>query len=166
MKLSMILLRSMLSERRGFVLISGPYGTGKTHMLAATVNHARKSNIPSVYMNAEELLDHLRRTYALDADVSFDGLWHRVSNATVLCLDELGRENPTPWARAKLFELLDDRYERATVGGARERVLTVIATNLGIAQLDGYLRSRILDVRHDCVAAIELWNTPDMRQRS
>jgi DNA replication protein DnaC len=147
----------------GFSLLSGGYGTGKTHMLCATVNQARAAGWTSVYTNAEQLLEHFRHAYDPKVEnVTFDGLWQRVMDARVLCIDELDRYNPTAWAQAKMFQLLDDRYEAALYGGARERRLTVLATNLRPHELPESLYSRLMDSDS---AVFDLWDVSDMRQQ-
>lgn len=124
-----------------FFTLSGPYGIGKTRMLTCIVNEARESRWPAVYLTTAQLLDHLRSAYAPGAEVSFDGMWDRVSTARVLALDELDRWNPTPWAQEKFFQLIDARYR------AGAEMLTVFATNSDIDNLPGYVQSRMMDRR-------------------
>jgi DNA replication protein DnaC len=124
-----------------FLTLSGPYGIGKTRMLTCIVNEARESRWPAVYLTTAQLLDHLRNAYAPNAEVSFDGMWERVSKARVLALDELDRWNPTPWAQEKFFQLIDARYR------AGAEMLTVFATNSDIDNLPGYVQSRMMDRR-------------------
>lgn len=143
----------------GFIVLLGPNGCGKTHILQAAVNLALSLDWPAVWTKTEALLDHFRQAYAPNARIDFDGVYENVVNANVLCLDELGRENPTPWAQAKLFELLDDRY-RASIE-TRDPKLTVVASNLRIDDLPDYIASRARDSR---CQLFELWDAPDMRK--
>ena len=143
----------------GFIVLLGPNGCGKTHILQAAVNLALSLDWPAVWTKTETLLDHFRRAYAPDARTDYDGVYSNVVQANVLCLDELGRENPTPWAQAKLFELLDDRYRSGI--DMRDRKLTVIASNLRIDDLPDYIASRARDSR---CQLFELWDAPDMRR--
>lgn len=154
-------LRGMLDEvpPRGIALLAGGYGIGKTHLLCASVNHAIKQNWTAVYTSAEELLDHFRRAYAPDAKFNYDGLFDRVKNARVLCLDEIDRINPTPWAESQLFKLLNSRYE-ASVYGGQDAQLTIMATNRRPADLDGYLLSRLRDSGG---RIYEMWEARDFR---
>jgi DNA replication protein DnaC len=79
------------------------------------------------------------------------------SNRDVLFLDELDKSNDTPWAQERMFQLLDQRYQRAV----REEALTVIASNKSTDALDGYLKSRLYDVR---VGQVVYLNGTDARK--
>lgn len=146
----------------GFLLLSGPYGCGKSHLLAAAVNAAIGKRWSAVYFSSEELLDHFRRAYAPDSQVSYDGLYGRVVNATVLCLDEFERTSSTDWAQSQMFKLLDARFEAALYGSNGGRKLTILATNSPRKDLDPYLLSRLSDVR--AARFFDLTGAPDMRQ--
>ena len=52
-------------------------------------------------------------------------------------LDDLGTESATPWAREKLFQLLNHRYAA--------RLPTVITTTSQIDEIEPRLHSRMLD---------------------
>jgi DNA replication protein DnaC len=54
-----------------------------------------------------------------------------------MVLDDLGVENPSPWAQEKLFQLLNYRYNH--------RLPTIITTNTDLDLLDPRIRSRLLD---------------------
>jgi len=60
-----------------------------------------------------------------------------VKSAPVLVLDDLGTESATPWAREKLYQLLNYRYV--------SRLPTVITTATAIKSLDPRLESRMMD---------------------
>ena len=58
----------------------------------------------------------------------------------VLAIDELVKVGQTDWARERIFQLLDARYQRAV----RQEALTIIAANhQNLDELSGYLRSRM-----------------------
>jgi chromosomal replication initiation ATPase DnaA len=121
--------------------LRGAYGTGKTRLLAATVNAGREQGFPSVYTTMGGLLSHLRRAIGREGPLSYDGLAELVGRCTILCLDEVDRIHATGWAEQQLFELIDRRYR-----AGRER-LTVLATNAPWEELAGYLASRLGDTR-------------------
>jgi DNA replication protein DnaC len=122
----------------GWLLLEGTYGCGKTH-LAAAIGNLRLMNGDNVlFITSPDLLDHLRSAYGPDAEMTYDETFDRVRNADLLILDDLGVENPSPWAQEKLFQLLNHRYTY--------RLPTVITTNADIDRLDPRIRSRLLDV--------------------
>lgn len=122
----------------GWLLLEGTYGCGKTH-LAAAVGNARVAQGDSVlFITTPDLLDHLRAAYGPSSEIGYDETFDRVRNAPVLILDDLGVENPSPWAQEKMFQLLNHRYSH--------RMPTVITTNADIDTLDARIRSRLLDV--------------------
>ena len=56
-----------------------------------------------------------------------------------LVLDDLGSESPTAWAREKLYQLLNYRYNK--------KLMTVVTTNIDLNLIDERLASRLQD-RH------------------
>lgn len=121
----------------GWLVLSGAYGCGKTHLAAAIANARLDMGEPVIFMVVPDLLDHLRATYSPQSEVSYDNLFELVKNAPLLILDDLGAHSSTPWAQEKLFQLLNHRY----VTG----LSTVITTNQRIDELEPRLRSRLMD---------------------
>jgi DNA replication protein DnaC len=119
--------------------LTGEFGCGKTHLAAAIANHqilVRRS-LP-LFVLVPDLLDHLRATFSPTSTTTLDRLFEQVKNASLLVLDDLGTESATPWAREKLFGLLNHRYVA--------RLPTVITIN-DLNNTDARLISRISDTR-------------------
>lgn len=122
----------------GWLLLEGTYGTGKTHLAAAIGNERLKFGDNVMFVTTPDLLDHLRNTYNPRAEMTYDELFDKMRNATLLILDDLGVENPSEWAKEKLFQLLNHRYSHQRP--------TVITTNVDLDSLDPRIRSRLLDL--------------------
>jgi DNA replication protein DnaC len=135
-----------------WIVLEGSYGTGKTHLAAAIGNECLKRGEVVLFMTTPDLLDHLRSTYAPNSDTGYDELFDRVRNAQMLILDDLGTENPSEWAKEKLFQLLNHRYSH--------RLATVITTNADIDTLDPRLRSRLMD---EVLVRRQIVDLPDYR---
>lgn len=139
-------LRRAYSEARRFaedpngrwIVFAGTYGCGKTHLAAAIGNERIEKGDLVLFLTAPDLLDHLRGAFAPGAETSYDDLFDRVRRCDLLILDDLGVENPSQWAKEKMFQLLNHRYS--------ERLPTVITTNTDVDALDPRLRSRMLDM--------------------
>lgn len=149
---------TLAEKPRGFMLLSGSYGCGKTHLLCASVNEAMRLGYTAVYTTSEQLLDHFRRAYAPDTKTTYDGVYSKVTGATVLCIDELDRFNTTEWAEAQMFKLLNERYQAAC--SQWEPKLTLMATNRQITELSPYLQSRLGD---RVSQVFDFFGEPDMR---
>lgn len=126
-------------QPENWLVLSGTYGCGKTH-LAAAIAHARmEMGEPVLFVVAPDLLDHLRSTYGPESEVTYDELFEQVRTAPLLILDDLGAQSNTAWAQEKLFQLLNHRYN--------DQLPTVVTTNQRIDDMDPRLRSRLLDIR-------------------
>lgn len=126
---------------RGWLTLWGGYGLGKTHLLAATVNHCTAGRIAAVYYTLPDLLDRLRDSYGNDG---FSTLFDRLVAVPVLALDELDKVRLTDWAREKLYQLVDARYRDLDRRG------TLLALNRQPDVNDpdlAYLYSRAMDYR-------------------
>jgi DNA replication protein DnaC len=139
----------------GWLSLLGPYGVGKTHLAAATAHEVLARDEPVLFVVAPDLLDHLRTTYGPQSTVSYDERFTLVRDAPLLVLDDLGTESATSWAREKLYQLLNHRYNL--------RLPTVITTNLKPSELDPRIYSRMCDPSVGQIIAI---TAPDYRRRT
>jgi len=124
-------------DNKPWLFLYGQKGTGKTH-LAAAIGHARlKRGQPAIFYVVPDLLDYLRATFSPSSDVGYDELFESLRNTPLLILDDLGTESATPWAREKLYQLINHRYNL--------RLPTVITMNMEAEEIDERLWSRIND---------------------
>jgi DNA replication protein DnaC len=128
--------RDFARSPRGWLLLEGTYGCGKTHLAAAVGNARLAHGDVVIFVTVPDLLDHLRGTYGPTSETSYDETFDRIRNASLLILDDLGVENPSAWAQEKLFQLLNHRYSH--------ELPTIITTNADIDRIDPRIRSRIL----------------------
>lgn len=126
-------------EPRGWLVLTGPYGCGKTHLAAAIANYRAGLGRPPLLVVVPDLLDHLRATFSPESPVRFDRRFEEVRSAPLLILDDLGTQSMTPWVREKLYQLFNYRYIA--------ELPTVITTADNLEEIDPRLRSRMLDRR-------------------
>ena len=122
-------------EPQGWLVLTGPSGCGKTHLAAAIANACLESRHPAFFIGVPDLLDHLRAAYGPDSPVSYDTLFEQVRNAPVLVLDDLGYQSSTSWAREKLYQVLNHRFN--------SRLPTVIALAVPMGRLEERLQTRL-----------------------
>lgn len=125
----------------GWLVLMGETGCGKTHLAAAIVNHQYQGGKPALFVVVADFLDHLRAAFNPDSKVSYDRLFEGVKTAPLLVLDDFGEQTTTPWAREKLYQVINYRYNA--------RLATVITTRNSLEEmLDGVemaISSRLVD---------------------
>jgi DNA replication protein DnaC len=119
------------------VLWSSNYGVGKTHLAAAIANEALRRQINVLFAIVPDLLDHLRSTFGPSSEIEYDERFELIRTVPLLILDDLGTENTTPWAREKLFQIFNYRYNDA--------LPTVITSNRKPEDIDPRIFSRMSD---------------------
>lgn len=129
--------RSYAEHPRDWLVFFGVYGSGKTHLAAAIANQRIELGEPALFVVVPDLLDHLRAAFSPQSNVSYDQRFEEVRMSPLLILDDLGTESATPWAREKLYQIINYRYAA--------RLPTVITTALSPDEFDPRIRSRILD---------------------
>ena len=122
-------------DPRGWLVLTGPSGSGKTHLAAAIANRLMETGQAVFFVFVPDLLDHLRGTFSPESGVSYDDLFQQVRDAQVLVLDDLGSHSSTPWAREKLFQVLNHRFNAL--------LPTVITVRGPIERLDEGVRARL-----------------------
>jgi DNA replication protein DnaC len=138
--------RKFAERPSGWLVLVGPYGCGKTHLAAAIANYRADLGIPPLFVVVPDLLDHLRATFSPSSSISLDQRFEEVRNAQLLILDDLGTQSTTPWAREKLYQLINHRYNA--------ELPTVITTSSFHEDLDPRLLSRMQDARLCSIVAI------------
>ena len=132
---------------RGWLILTGPYGCGKTHLAAAIANSLADKGNPPLFIMVPDLLDHLRAAFDPRSNISYDRRFDEIRTAPLLVLDDLGAHSTTPWAKEKLHQLFNHRYnaELATVITMPDDMLRSI---------DERLRVRLQDERLCSICAI------------
>ena len=120
-----------------WLLFTGPYGCGKTHLAASIANYRVSEGQPALFIVVPDLLDHLRSAFSPNSLTSYDKRFEEVRNTPLLVLDDMGTHSATPWAEEKLYQLFNHRYN------AR---LPTIITMVETAELHQRLKSRVLDL--------------------
>ncbi len=129
--------RHFAESPKGWLILTGPYGSGKTHLAAAIGNYQAGLGFPPLMVSVPDLLDHLRATFNPNSTVSLDRRFEEVRTTRVLILDDLGTQSATPWAREKLYQLFNYRYNA--------ELPTVITTSSKTEEIDPRLYSRMQD---------------------
>jgi DNA replication protein DnaC len=131
--------RRFAEHPQGWLVLTGPYGAGKTHLAAAIGNYQAGLGFPPLMVSVPDLLDHLRATFSPNSTVSLDRRFEEIRTTRLLILDDLGTQSATPWAREKLYQLFNYRYNA--------ELPTVITTASKSEELDPRLYSRMQDQR-------------------
>ncbi|MBK8431871.1 MAG: ATP-binding protein [Chloroflexi bacterium] len=131
------LAQNFATSPEGWLVFNGVYGNGKTHLAAAIANAVARQGESVLFIVVPDLLDHLRAAFNPTSGTSYDKRFAEVKATPLLVLDDLGTESATPWAREKLYQLFNYRYNA--------RLPTVITTAVPPDELDPRLASRMLD---------------------
>ncbi|MFQ5933376.1 MAG: ATP-binding protein [Dehalococcoidia bacterium] len=139
----------------GWLVIMGYPGRGKTHLAAAVGHYQRERGTEVVFIQVSDLLDHLRSTFAPESKVRYDEVFSKIKAAPLLILDDYGDQAATPWAKEKLYQIVNYRYNA--------RLPTVITTSLALEEIDPRISSRMED---DTITTFVRITTPDYRNWS
>lgn len=97
------------------LIVSGDYGTGKTHLCAAICNELRASKYTRiVWTSAVDLIRRIQATYGPDAEESGFGLVEELSRADLLFVDDLDKVKTTVDTSSILLSIFDMRYNAMT----------------------------------------------------
>jgi DNA replication protein DnaC len=139
-----------------FIVFTGDYGCGKTHLAAAVANYIEQHE-HTLFLTVPDLLDHLRSAFGPSSGITFDRRFEEARTIRYLILDDLGTENATPWAREKLFQIVDYRYIA--------RLPTIITAHFE-AKIDDRIKVRIKDKGRSEVVEIHAPNYRFSEKRS
>lgn len=157
--------RAFAREPNGWLIFTGPSGSGKSHLAAAIANECLKNGCPAFYITTPDLLEKLRSSFIPEREIAFDEFFSRVREAPLLVLDDLGIQPSTPWATEKLDQLINYRFA--------SELPTVIVAITPIDNMDDRIRTRLSDPNlcriyalQDTSATLEYGWAPEFRLQS
>lgn len=95
---------------RNGLFITGPKGTGKTHIAAAIANQLMNQGTAVICMTMIDLLERIKRTYERNAD-SESTVLSLYKQVPLLIIDDMGKEPATDWGISKIYAIINGRYE-------------------------------------------------------
>lgn len=125
--------------------IHGPFGCGKTGLMAAVVRSLCEEGVATRIIDYPSLLEEMKQ--AFNHKEPFD-VFSNVSHYHVLVIDDVGAERPTEWARSQLLQLVNYRYERQlTTAYVSNYAPDDLATRLAVDEVveGGRIVSRIVE---------------------
>ena len=131
----------------GWLYIMGEYGSGKTHLAAAIAYDLYERGYDVMFTTVPDLLDFLRLSFDPRSGARFDKRFHEIVNVPFLLLDDLRMASATPWAKEKLFQIIDYRY--------LARMPTVFTSSETVEETDERLATRLADGRVCTIFALE-----------
>lgn len=136
----------------GWLIITGPPGTGKTHLSIAAAQTFLSEERFVAFTTVAELLQRLRRSSLSDYE---DPTLEQAKTGDLLILDDMGKERTTSFTEENIHTILDYRYARS--------LPTIITSNLdlpALANIRPAVASRMADFRRSTHIIIQ---SPDYR---
>jgi DNA replication protein DnaC len=94
------------------ILLCGPTGVGKSHLANGLGMEALKREFGVLSYSVHHLLKNLHATQASGGHTR---LWNKILKADLLILDDFGLYPLTSQAAQNLYEIISERYERASI---------------------------------------------------
>lgn len=143
-------IKAFIRAKRGFLVMLGDLGTGKTHLAAAAVRYFKSA----WFIKQSELLRKLRDTYRDKAAI--DPV-DRAQDADLLVLDEMGLSAGGRDELPMLHDVLDHRYN--------ELKPTILTGNITLNQLQSVVGERMADrLRESAFAVLVFGGTSRRRE--
>ena len=127
------------------LLLHGPVGTGKTHLVAAIIDyiarmHKRQFEGNMIFITLINLLAELR--YSVQERSKTESIIREYQKCSLLIVDDFGTEKETDWTAETIYNIINYRYEEAKP--------TLITTNANIEEFFEYfderLASRLMEI--------------------
>ncbi len=143
-------LKSFCKIQRGFLILIGGYGTGKSHLAAAALRTIGKG----WFVKQSSLLVALRQTYRDKA--AFDPI-DRAQSARLFVLDDVGLSAGGRDELPLLHEILDYRHS--------ERMATIITSNFEWESISNVIGERMADrMRESAFRLLKFTGTSHRRE--
>ena len=146
-------VQKFVAHPRGFFLIAGRNGNGKSFTARAIFDHFHHPAHDHQFWNMAKLNMHWQTTFSKYGDTSY--ILSEILKAPLLVLDVVGTRKPSDAFMDFLYWIADQRYEN------RDKQATIITTNLNAQSM----REMMGDAFTSRVASgiCVRWDGPDRR---
>ncbi len=127
------------------ILLLGPTGVGKSHISQALGHRACRAGYGVEYIAANDMFKQLR---AARADASYERRLQRFTRVELLIIDDLGLRPLIDDEPLDLYELIRQRYERASTIFTANRAIDELPPLFGDALLASAAMDRMLHHAH------------------
>lgn len=128
----------------GMVYLWGGFGVAKTHLAKIAVAEWLRSGQMGVFDTMLDLIDSINAAYdAVNPGVDLQKRIAWYSSVPLLAIDEMEKTSHSEATKRRLFQLVNNRYELAI----NRLGVTIITANVGPANLDSAIASRLSDDR-------------------
>ena len=128
--------REYATQPAGWFVLTGDYGSGKTHLAAAIANERAKSGQPVIFITYQDLSDLFRTSGQRDQDDRNARLAQQVKTTDFVVLDDISSLIGTAgYFREKFFQVFNYRFDA--------QLPTVLTTAAADKELDPRIKSRI-----------------------
>jgi len=110
----------------GWLLLTGPHDSGKTHLAVAIANYCRQMGDPPYLVAVAELLHFLRHGREAESPLGFHKVVEEIRETPILILDDLDFRRGNPFWE-EICQILNHRYTA--------RLPTVVTTSQTLANL-------------------------------
>ncbi len=97
------------------LLMSGSFGTGKSHLAMGIAKALVKKEIESIFITVPDLLTKIKSTFDKDAGVTELEYIETLQNIDCLIIDDIGAEKASGWVEETLFKIVNARSKKHTV---------------------------------------------------
>ncbi len=140
--------RAYAAKPKGFLLLLGDKGTGKTHIASAILQLHGKG----LFLTQSQLLAKHRATYR---DQRAEDMRERCMRTSLLAVDEVGVSVGGRDEEPLIYDILNERYAN--------RLPTILTSNLPEEKLKEALGDRIVDRIQECNFAVLRFCEPSKR---
>ena len=111
------------------IYLSGSFGSGKSYLIAALFNELAKYDKTSAIIYFPEYLRKLKASFK----DGYNELFDNIMNVPLLCIDDIGAEKLTDWARDEILgSILQHRMDN--------KLPTFFTSNLNLKELESHLQ--------------------------
>ena len=122
------------------MLLMGPPGRGKTHLMIGVGRTLLERDRDVGYYNVARLVSRVQDTYGEHSGETRHAIVESVASHEVVLLDDLGKEHISTNVESIVYELVDALHTA--------RAILVVSTNVPPAKVEGY-RGPTLSERYD-----------------